>query len=58
MNAHINLDLGIAAAQVAPGPALPALHTDFLCINAILASVVATVVPAAEVSRCGETSAE
>jgi uncharacterized protein DUF5995 len=44
MNAHINLDLGIAAAQVAPGAALPALRADFLRINAILASVVATVV--------------
>ncbi len=44
MNAHINLDLGIAAAQVAPGPALPALRADFLRVNAILASVVTTVV--------------
>lgn len=44
MNAHINLDLGIAAAQVAPGPALPALRDDFLRINAILAGLVATVI--------------
>lgn len=39
MNAHINLDLGIAAAQVAPGPALPSLETDFNRINTILASL-------------------
>lgn len=40
MNAHINLDLGIAAARIAPGPALPGLRTDFNRINAILASLV------------------
>jgi hypothetical protein len=44
MNAHINLDLGIAAATVAPGAALPALHDDFMRINAILASLVQTVI--------------
>lgn len=37
INAHINLDLGIAAAQTAPGPALPALRRDFDRINEILA---------------------
>jgi hypothetical protein len=36
MNAHINLDLGIAAATVAPGGSLPALHRDFNEINVIL----------------------
>jgi hypothetical protein len=40
MNAHINLDLGIAAAQVAPGPALPSLRRDFDEINTILASLI------------------
>jgi hypothetical protein len=44
MNAHINLDLGIAAATVAPGAALPALHDDFLKINTVLASLVQTVI--------------
>ena len=40
MNAHINLDLGIAAARVAPGPALAPMKADFDRINAILASLV------------------
>ena len=40
MNAHINLDLGIAAARVAPGGELPALRADFDKINTILASQV------------------
>ena len=37
VNAHINLDLGIAAAEAAPGPALPSLRRDFDRINEILA---------------------
>ena len=40
VNAHINLDLGIAAASAAPGDALPALRRDFDRINEILASVL------------------
>ncbi|NUO79955.1 hypothetical protein HUU05_07750 [candidate division KSB1 bacterium] len=40
MNAHINLDLGIAAAQTAPGMALPALEKDFKEINSILSSLL------------------
>jgi hypothetical protein len=43
MNAHINLDLGIAAATVAPGEMLPSLRRDFDEINAILAGLVAAV---------------
>jgi hypothetical protein len=39
INAHINLDLGIAAAMVCPGDALPGLHADFDRINAILAAL-------------------
>jgi hypothetical protein len=39
INAHINLDLGIAAAQVSPGAALPGLHGDFQRINQILAAL-------------------
>ncbi len=40
MNAHINLDLGIAAARTAPGPALEGLHADFNRINQVLARLV------------------
>jgi Family of unknown function (DUF5995) len=40
MNAHINLDLGIAAATVAPGAELAGLRADFDRINAILAGLV------------------
>jgi hypothetical protein len=36
VNAHINLDLGIAAATVAPGAQLQGLRRDFDRINAIL----------------------
>lgn len=36
MNAHINLDLAVAAAEVAPGPAIAMLQTDFQEINQIL----------------------
>ena len=41
INAHINLDLGIAAAETAPGLALPALRRDFDRINDILAVLMA-----------------
>lgn len=44
MNAHINLDLGIAAARVAPGAELRGLKGDFLKINALLASLVPAVI--------------
>jgi hypothetical protein len=40
MNAHINLDLGIAAAKAAPGDAFASLQGDFKRINQILASLV------------------
>lgn len=43
VNAHINLDLGIAAATVAPGDQLPGLKTDFDQINAVLAGEVGAV---------------
>lgn len=43
MNAHINFDLGIAAAIVAPGASLPALQRDFNEINVILADLMAGV---------------
>ena len=40
INAHINLDLGIAAAQTSPGASLPSLEEDFIGINGILAAMV------------------
>lgn len=40
MNAHINLDLGIAAAQVAPGEKLTSIEGDFMKINEVLSSLV------------------
>jgi hypothetical protein len=43
MNAHINFDLGIAAAEIAPGDELPSLEHDFNEINIILAGLVANV---------------
>jgi hypothetical protein len=50
VNAHINLDLGVSAAQVGAG-AMDALHDDFNMVNAILASQVQGVLDAlAEVS--------
>src|SRR4051812_18744301 len=39
INAHINLDLGIAAATVCPGDALPALRPDFERIMQILSAL-------------------
>lgn len=43
INAHINLDLGVAAAEVAKGSELDALQRDFHTINDILASRVSVV---------------
>jgi hypothetical protein len=40
MNAHINLDLGIAAATTMRGEGLEAIHGDFNTMNDILASLV------------------
>jgi hypothetical protein len=39
MNAHINLDLGIAAAEVAEGSDLRALHADFMKVNEVLSDL-------------------
>ncbi len=44
VNAHIDLDLGIAAATVCPGTRLHALREDFMRVNAVLASQVNGVV--------------
>ncbi len=40
MNAHINLDLAIATAQVAPGYLLPAIEGDFQKIMDLLSSMI------------------
>lgn len=40
INAHINLDLGIAAAETMEGDNLNLIHEDYNRINAILASLV------------------
>lgn len=40
INAHINLDLGIAAARTAPGAGIHGLGQDFRRINDLLASMV------------------
>ncbi len=40
MNAHINLDLGIAAAQTCPGDQLAGLTNDFNTMNGVLAALV------------------
>jgi hypothetical protein len=43
MNAHINLDLGIACAEVAPGSGIADLKPDFEQINRVLAGLVQVV---------------
>ena len=43
INAHINLDLGIAVARCSPGAELEGLRRDYDRINAILASMISTV---------------
>ena len=40
MNAHINLDLGIVAAEIAPGAAIQDLKGDFDAINQLLSDLV------------------
>jgi len=44
VNAHIDLDLGIAVEQVAPGAKLPSIETDFNTVNKVLAAQVNGVV--------------
>ncbi|MEO8336528.1 MAG: DUF5995 family protein [bacterium] len=39
MNAHINLDLGVAAAETCPGAALAGLEHDFNEINTVLSTL-------------------
>ncbi|SFD12044.1 DUF5995 family protein [Bacillus sp. UNCCL81] len=40
INAHINLDLGVAASKVCQGTDILSLYNDFMKINSILASLV------------------
>ncbi len=40
INAHINLDLGISAAETMAGSAIPGIQQDFNKINAVLAELV------------------
>src|SRR5690606_3944937 len=40
VNTHINLDLAIASAIVAPGEAINSLSSDFNKINAVIASQI------------------
>jgi hypothetical protein len=44
MNAHIGIDLAVAAASVSPGQSIGALHGDFIKVNAILANAVPVVI--------------
>lgn len=48
INTHINLDLAIASAAVAPGDSIHALQADFNRINFVIASLVD------DVQRCLE----
>ena len=40
MNAHINLDLAVAAADLAPGAGIAAVRADFDAVNDVLAELV------------------
>jgi len=40
MNAHINLDLGVAAAEIASGSEIQSLEHDFMLVNTLLAELV------------------
>lgn len=40
INAHVNLDLAVAASEIAPGDLIQTLHDDFMRVNAVLASLM------------------
>jgi len=42
-NAHVNLDLGIAAAATAPGEAIDDLYNDFMVVNRILNQITSLI---------------
>lgn len=43
INAHINLDLAVAAATVCPGAEIASLHDDFQRVNAVLGALMGPV---------------
>lgn len=45
MNAHINLDLGIAAAEICNSDNIEALHGDFQKINTVITNIYHTILP-------------
>src|SRR5690606_19486988 len=45
MNAHINLDLGIAAAEISSAATISQLHNDFIKINMVLATAYNDMLP-------------
>jgi hypothetical protein len=40
INAHINLDLAVVAAEVCPGERIYSLHDDFMRVNAVLGALL------------------
>ena len=52
MNAHINFDLGIAAAETAPGDELPSLQHDFNQINNRGSRVAKRLLESAKLLKC------
>ena len=40
INAHVNLDLAVVAAEICPGEEITALRDDFMRINAVLAALL------------------
>lgn len=40
INAHVNLDLAVTAAETCPGPAIHSMHRDFLAVNDILTGLM------------------
>lgn len=40
INAHINLDLAVVAADICPGEEIHALHDDFMRVNAVLSTLL------------------
>ncbi len=40
INAHVNLDLAVVAAELCPGQEIHALHDDFMRVNAILGALL------------------
>lgn len=40
INAHVNLDLAVVAAEVCPGESVHGLHDDFMRVNAVLGALL------------------